>query len=35
MEGYSKNPHYQYLEEYRVFLLALKWNLYEEAFFLC
>ena len=33
MEGYSKNPYYQYLEEHRVFLLALKWNLYEEAFF--
>ena len=32
-KGYFKNPYYLFLEKHMLFLLALKWNLYEKAFF--
>ena len=31
-EGYFENPYYRFLEEPMLFLLALKWNLWEKAF---
>ena len=32
LEDYFKNTKHCLLEEPKIFLLALKWNLYEEAF---
>ena len=32
MEGYFKNPQYRFYEKHKVFLFALKCNLYKEVF---